>query len=143
MDGHTQLYDIIAAVLGQIGPASLSITTFSTSEEFLRRIHHLRQQGLITHARLVTDLKASHKTAILFPFMKQMFDEVYLAQNHSKVVLFDAVDGHHVSVITSQNQTRGNRFESGIITTDKSVFYSLSIQLQLLINNAFRLNDLR
>ena len=141
-DGRVQLYDIIAGVLEQTGPAKLTITTFSTSEEFLRRMYRLRSRGLITHARLITDFKAAQKTAMLYQFMSEVFDAVFLALNHSKVVLVDGASAR-VSIVTSQNQTRGNRTEAGVITTDSSVYETLSKKIETLIDNSANLNELR
>lgn len=51
--------------------------------------------------------------------------------------------GDTVSVITSQNLTRGNRYESAFITTDKEIFYTLHAQVQdLITNHSVPLHDL-
>ena len=114
-----QLFDIIEEVIGQIGPVSLVITTFSTSEEFLRHIYRLRRSGLIRHATMVADLKAS---------------------NHSKVALMSSGDGHRVAIVTSQNQTRGNRHEAGVVTTDRVVFGALQTAVDSLIKNSYKID---
>lgn len=142
LDDQVQLYNVIEGVLEQTGPAKLTITTFSTSEEFLRRIYKMRQRGLIRHARLITDFKAAQKTAILYQFMAQVFDDVFLAPNHSKVVLVDAVTAR-VAIVTSQNQTRGNRTEAGVILNDSGVYDTLSKKVEILINKSANLNELR
>lgn len=118
---HIQIYHVIDAILRQIGPAELVNTTFSVSEEFCRAIYRLRQDGLITRAIEVADFKASAKTARINGFMTSVFDEIYLAEIHAKIVLLRN-DRYAVSIVTSQNQTRGNRFECGIVTTDASAY---------------------
>jgi hypothetical protein len=116
-DNRLQLADVIAHVLAQIGPSSLTISTFSTSDGFLRRLHRFRKMGLVTSCSLYVDLKASRKTMLIAGFMRSVCDHVYLCSNHSKVVLLG--NAHHkVAIVTSQNQTQGNRTECGIITTD-------------------------
>lgn len=112
-----QLSDYIDWALDQIGPAGMSISTFSVSEQFLRWLHRARSSGRILWCSLVCDMRAARKTSSLDNLMHSVCDEVILAQNHSKVVILDApvVD---VAIVTSQNQTRGDRFEAGIITTD-------------------------
>lgn len=52
--------------------------------------------------------------------MTEAFDEVKLTLNHSKVMLV-ANSEWLVSVITSQNQTYGDRAECTFITTDRDV----------------------
>ena len=142
LDNRVQLFDIIEYILSQTGPASVCISTFSTSEEFLRRIFNLRKKGLITSAVMLADLKASRKTVNLYKLIVNVFDYVYLAENHSKVILIHN-DKWCVSICTSQNQTRGNRTESGMISTSPEIFFNLQGQFSDIVNNhAILLNGL-
>ena len=120
-----QLADVIASILEHIGASKIVISTFSTSEEFLRRIWRLRKEGLITSASLFCDLKAARKTVHLYTFITSIFDSVYLAENHSKVVLLGN-NRYRVAIVTSQNQTRGNRFECGIISSSPELYNTLA-----------------
>lgn len=133
LDNRIQLFDIIEKILSETGPAEIYISTFSTSEEFLRRIYKLRQKGLITKATMLTDLKASRKTINLYTFISNVFDDVFLAENHSKVILIRN-SKWMVSICTSQNQTRGNRIESGMITTDPRIFLDLQNRFSEIVN---------
>lgn len=119
-----QLSDIIEEVLGQIGNANIIISTFSTSEEFLRRIWRLKNNGQILSFHLFCDFRATRKTVALYHFIKSLADSVHLCDNHSKVVLLYN-DHHTVSVVTSQNQTRGDRFECGVVSADNHLFFTL------------------
>lgn len=142
LDNRIQLFDIIEKILSETGPAEIYISTFSTSEEFLRRIFRLRRTGLLTKATMLTDLKASRKTVNLYSFISNVFDYVYLAENHSKVILIRN-SKWMVSICTSQNQTRGNRTESGMITTDPRVYLDLQEQFSKIVNtNAILLDGL-
>ena len=116
-----QLADVIASILEHIGASEIVISTFSTSEEFLRRIWRLRKEGLITSASLFCDLKAARKTVHLYKFITELFDAVYLAENHSKVLLLSNKK-YKISVVTSQNQTRGDRFECGVVSSSAELF---------------------
>ena len=117
----TQLADVIASILEHIGPAEIVISTFSTSEEFLRRIFRYKRDGKITSATLFCDLKAARKTVHLYKFITELFDAVYLAENHSKVLLLSNKK-YKISVVTSQNQTRGDRFECGVVSSSAELF---------------------
>lgn len=116
-----QVADVLQWILDQTGPAHVQMTSFSISEEFLRRIFFIEKAGLIRSLDIVLDFKATNKTLILWPFIAQTVENCYLASNHSKILLVSN-DRWTVSVVMSQNLTRGNRFESGFISTDKSVF---------------------
>lgn len=142
LDNRIQLFDVIEKILTETGSAEIYISTFSTSEEFLRQIFRLRKKGMITKATMLTDLKASRKTVNLYTFISNVFDNVYLAENHSKVILIRN-SKWMVSICTSQNQTRGNRTESGMITTDPRVYLDLQEQFSKIVNtNAILLDGL-
>jgi len=75
--------------------------------------------------------------------MTQVIQRTYLTDNHSKILLVQAESGDTVSVITSQNLTRGNRHESAFISTDPVIFHTLHAQVDDLIkNHSVPLNDL-
>lgn len=123
-DSRTSLAGVIEAVLQQVGPSRLTISTFSTSEAFLRRLHRLKKASLVKTCSLFLDLKATKKTMELLPLMRGVCDEVVLCQNHSKVVLIDG-DARRVAIVTSQNQTVGGRVECGVILSDMNVYNQL------------------
>lgn len=129
-----QVADILKWILDQTGPAAIKMTSFSISEEFLRRLYFIRQEGLVTDIDIVLDFKATNKTLILWPFIAQTVRNCYLASSHAKILLVGN-DRWTVSVVMSQNLTRGNRFESGFISTSPEVFSTLSGQVEYVIKN--------
>ena len=138
-----QVADILDWVLKQLGKSEVWQTSFSLSEEFIRRLYFIEKSGLVTKFNLVLDHKATNKTLKLWAFITQVIDTTYLADNHSKVLLVKSERGEMVSIITSQNLTRGNRCESAVITTDNDIFNTLHSQIQdLITNHSVPLNDL-
>ena len=122
-------------ILRQTGRADIYVSTYSTSDAFLRGFYNLRKKGLVGKSVLMVDLKASKKTVKLYREMQSCFDSVFLSMNHSKVVLVQSEKGDKVCIITSQNLTRGNRNESYIITTDVMVFDKFLDEIKSLIKN--------
>lgn len=125
-----QVADVVEWCMGQMdGSLTIRQTSFSISEEFIRRLYHLRRFGRIRDIMLLLDHKATNKTLRLWPFLVQTIDNIFLADNHSKLILIesDNLEGKvtKVAIITSQNLTRGNRHESAIITTDAEVYAKL------------------
>ena len=138
-----QVADILDWVLKQLGKSEVWQTSFSISEEFIRRLYFIEKSGLVTKFNLVLDHKATNKTLKLWAFITQVIDTTYLADNHSKVLLVKSERGEMVSIITSQNLTRGNRCESAVITTDEDIFNTLHSQIQdLITNHSVPLNEL-
>ncbi len=138
-----QVADVLEWILSQVGKAVVWQTSFSISEEFLRRLFFIEKGGKVKEFNLVLDHKATNKTLKLWSFISQTMKRTYLADNHSKILLVEAESGEVVSVVTSQNLTRGNRHESTFISTDKAIFATLHAQVTDLIrNHSVPLNDL-
>lgn len=130
-----QIADILEWVLEQVGTSEVWQTSFSISEEFLRRLYFITRDGSASAIHLVLDFKATNKTLSLWTFIEQVISSTHLADNHSKVLLIQSEAGDKVSIITSQNLTRGNRNESYIITTDEHVFDKFLLEVKDLIKN--------
>lgn len=138
-----QVADVLEWILQQVGKSKVWQTSFSISEEFLRRLFFIEKGGKVLEFNLVLDHKATNKTLILWSFICQVMKRTYLADNHSKILLVESEAGDTISVVTSQNLTRGNRHESTFISTDKAIFAALHGQVTDLIqNHSVPLNDL-
>lgn len=130
-----QVADVVEWVLEQVGKATIWQTSFSISEEFLRRLYFIEKSGKVGAIHLILDFKATQKTLRLWPFLTRVIEHTYLADNHSKVILIRAASGETVSIITSQNLTRGNRNESAVVTTDPAVFATFYESLTDIMKN--------
>ena len=135
LSNAVQVADLLEWILEQVGTAKVWQTSFSISEEFLRRLFFIEKSGRVSEFNLVLDHKATNKTLKLWSFMTQVIQRTYLTDNHSKILLVKAESDETVSVITSQNLTRGNRHESAFISTDRDIFNTLHAQVTDLIKN--------
>ena len=143
LSNAVQVADILEWILDQVGIAEVWQTSFSISEEFLRRLFFITKDKRVSRINLVLDHKATNKTLKLWAFITQVIERTYLADNHSKILLVKSERGDTVSVITSQNLTRGNRHESAFISTDPAIFAELFAQVSDLIqNHSVPLHDL-
>ncbi len=135
LSNAVQVADLLEWILEQVGTAKVWQTSFSISEEFIRRLFFIEKSGRVSEFNLVLDHKATNKTLKLWSFMTQVIQRTFLTDNHSKILLVQAESGQTVSVITSQNLTRGNRHESAFISTDPAIFNTLHAQVDDLIRN--------
>lgn len=135
LTNEVQIADILEWVLQQVGRSEVWQTSFSISEEFLRRLYFITKDDKASAIHLVLDFKATNKTLSLWTFIEQVITTTHLADNHSKVLLVQSEKGDKVCIITSQNLTRGNRNESYIITTDVVVFDKFLDEIKSLIKN--------
>ena len=143
LSNAVQVADILEWILEQVGVAEVWQTSFSISEEFLRRLFFITKDKRVSRINLVLDHKATNKTLKLWAFITQVIERTYLADNHSKILLVKSEAGDTVSVITSQNLTRGNRHESACISTSPEIFAYLHSQVNdLIINHSAPLHDL-
>ena len=143
LSNAVQVADILEWILSQVGTAEVWQTSFSISEEFLRRLFFICRANKVSRINLVLDHKATNKTLKLWAFITQVIERTYLADNHSKILLVKSESGDTVSVVTSQNLTRGNRAESAFISTDPVIFAGLFAQVNdLITNHSVPLNDL-
>ena len=143
LSNAVQVADILEWILSQVGVAEIWQTSFSISEEFLRRLYFICKDKRVSRINLVLDHKATNKTLKLWAFISQVIERTYLADNHSKILLVKSQKGDMVTVVTSQNLTRGNRAESAFISTDPGIFATLFSQVNdLITNNSVPLNDL-
>ena len=143
LSNAVQVADILEWILSQVGVAEIWQTSFSISEEFLRRLYFICKDKRVSRINLVLDHKATNKTLKLWTFINQVIERTYLADNHSKILLVKSQKGDMVSVVTSQNLTRGNRAESAFISTDPGIFTTLFSQVNdLITNHSVPLNDL-
>ncbi len=143
LSNAVQVADILEWILSQVGVAEIWQTSFSISEEFLRRLYFICKDKRVSRINLVLDHKATNKTLKLWALISQVIERTYLADNHSKILLVKSQKGDMVSVVTSQNLTRGNRAESAFISTDPGIFATLFSQVNdLITNHSVPLNDL-
>ncbi|GAP73070.1 hypothetical protein SAMD00024442_6_25 [Candidatus Symbiothrix dinenymphae] len=135
-----QLFDTIEVLLNQLSGKcdALYMTSFSISEEFIRKIFKFKKEMQIGRIILILDTKAAIGVTKILPFAKNVFDEVYLTNNHGKVILFETEE-LNISIGTSQNQTRGNRREATLITTDPDCFNSFRSEVAIMMKNGVKL----
>lgn len=122
----------------QTGKANIVVTAFSTSVDFVSGFFNIKASGLVGKTTMVADVKAAKKTWRLDELISSTFDNVYLCENHSKVVLLYN-DRYKVSVITSQNHTYGGRIEATFVTTDPKIFDDLMGGAQSMIDPSLKI----
>lgn len=119
-----QLYHLLEFILEQTGAANVVLTTFSVSEEFVRKLVQMKNSGSINHLVIIADHRTAVKALRLTLFTNNVAEELSLGNNHAKVLLIEN-KWWKVSVVTSQNQTRGNRIECGMICTISEIYDDL------------------
>lgn len=129
-----QVADVLEWLLQQLGPSEIWLTSFSISEEFLRRIFFMAKKYDMRRFHVVLDHKATNKTIKLWLLISNVVATTFLADNHSKVLLIRGDAGGRAMVVTSQNLTRGNRKEAAMLTSDPVLFDQMLAEVQSMID---------
>lgn len=91
LSNQLQVADVLDWILAQTGTAEIWQTSFSISEEFLRRMYFISKARKVSAINLVLDFKATQKTLKLWTFIRNVAKHAYLADNHSKILLVRGV----------------------------------------------------
>ena len=78
LSNAVQVADILEWILSQVGIAEVWQTSFSISEEFLRRLFFITKDKKVSRINLVLDHKATNKTLKLWAFITQVIERTYL-----------------------------------------------------------------
>ena len=78
LSNAVQVADILEWILEQVGTAEVWQTSFSISEEFLRRLFFITKDKKVSRINLVLDHKATNKTLMIcISFMRRVSAELH------------------------------------------------------------------
>jgi len=111
--GQFSMLDAVLHVLDQVGPAHLSIWTWTIADYEIGRFTDLASDGRITGGRLVIDHGARNKNAGIIGDWKARFGSgsVRYVLNHSKIATVETAGGIRVLLRGSMNLNFNPRFE--------------------------------
>jgi hypothetical protein len=116
--GQFSMIDAALHVLEQVGPARLSLWTWTIAEYEIMAFDQLRKDGRITTARLIIDPGGKKKNASLIEEWRRQFGRktVAFVKNHAKIVSVESASGLRVLVRGSMNLNFNPRFEQLDVT---------------------------
>ena len=139
-NGRWAMHDLLSWLLKQTGPASVQLSTFSISEVALRTIAHLIETGVIEWLECLFDYTIQRNKLQLLFFASQLTTNIYIAPNHSKVILIEN-DDWKVAVIGSANMTPNPRKEAGVIITDAESFEKMQNKFHDIITESKKIEQ--
>lgn len=115
--GQFSMIDAVLACLDQVGPARLSLWTWTVAEYEVQCLERLRLDGRLLAGRLVIDHGARAKNASLIADWKSSFggDSVRYVLNHAKIATIEN-DGWRLLLRGSMNLNFNPRFEQFDLT---------------------------
>ena len=130
---------MLSHVLLFTGPANVKISSFSISEAAIRSFHNDINSGLIKSIKLLFDTSIPGRKFDLMLYANEVFSDIRLTANHSKVVCVDG-DIHKVAIISSQNLTPNPRIECGCIFSKPELYDYFSSMFDLFFSTAIPFN---
>jgi hypothetical protein len=116
--GQWSMIDAVLHVLDQVGPAAVSLWTWTVAEYEVQVLTRLRIDQRITAGRLVIDHGARNKNADIIADWKKQFgpESVRYVVNHAKIATVESVSGLKFLLRGSMNLNFNPRFEQFDIT---------------------------
>ena len=115
--GQFSMLDAILHVLDCVGPATVSLWTWTVADYEIERFNELRRDGRLTAGRLIIDHGARNKNAGLIADWQQGFggDSVRYVLNHAKIATVEG-GGFRCLLRGSMNLNFNPRFEQFDLT---------------------------
>lgn len=116
--GQWSMIDAVLHVLDQVGPAKLSLWTWTVAEYEVQVLTRLRQDRRVIGGRLVIDAGARTKNAGIIAEWKSSFGagSVRYVTNHAKIARIETASGLKFLLRGSMNLNFNPRFEQFDIT---------------------------
>jgi hypothetical protein len=118
--GSWSLHDMIALVCEKIGSSRLYLTTWTITEEPMRVLFKLINDGYISELNCLFDYRIEKRKAEAFQLAKVTSSNIKLTKIHAKAAVL-INDEWAVSIVGSANLTKNPRIEAGMISTNRGV----------------------
>jgi hypothetical protein len=111
--GQFSLSDMIEAILQKIGPARMSISTWTAAQVDISRMMELLRGGMLTDCRWLVDLSFIRRTPELCNQIREQFglEAVRVMRTHAKFVLLENEEWR-IALRSSMNLNQNPRLES-------------------------------
>jgi hypothetical protein len=141
-NGIFSMHELLEHLLTMTGPAELYITTWAMTENPVRAIKHMIDQGLITKLNCLFDFKIRKNSPKAFQLASNLVAKLHLAHCHAKATVL-LNEKHGVTIIGSANYTRNPRIEAGTICFDRDIalFHADWIMQEMTKTQAFESGD--
>lgn len=114
--GEWAIHEVLPTLLCAIGPASVRIATFSISEDSLRPLFFLTEEGKISSLKMLLDTTVKRHKIDLLLFAANISPEIRIDSCHAKVLLVEN-EQQHFGIVGSANLNQNHRWEAGFYFT--------------------------
>ncbi|MGL4519592.1 MAG: phospholipase D family protein [Phocaeicola sp.] len=119
--GEWAIHEVLPILIDAIGPCAIKIATFSISEDSLRPIFFLADEGKITSLELLLDTTVKRHKLDLLLFAANITQKIRIDSCHAKVLLVEN-DDYSFGIVGSANLNQNHRWEAGFYFTQGDHF---------------------
>lgn len=119
--GKWAVHQVLPTLLEQLPSVNVRIATFSISEDSLRPLFFMRENGKIANLRILLDNGVKRHALNMLLFASGFADMVHTASTHMKVLLIES-DTFKAGIVGSANMNNNPRYEAGIAFTDEQLY---------------------
>jgi hypothetical protein len=136
-DGKVNLFDLIAQMAQQTGPANLWLCTWSISTPAMKKLIGLKEMGLLKECKAVVDFRTRKDHEEAYQMALLFFDALAIHPNHAKVAVLQGRE-KTLSAIGSANMTLNPKNERITIFNHKEVAEMDMAAIDEMLQNAER-----
>lgn len=119
--GEWAIHHVLPILLSTLGPSAVKIATFSVSEDSLRPLFFLADEGKIQDLKLLLDTTVKRHKLDLLLFAVGITPEIRIDSCHAKVLLVEN-EQYKFGIVGSANMNQNHRWEAGFYFTAGSHF---------------------
>jgi hypothetical protein len=116
--GRWSVHKIVKHLIGITGSVDVHIATWTITEEPLRMLYKMKNEGEIKHLTCLFDNRIKERTPKSYQFASQFVDTMGLSKSHAKVTVLQN-ENWSITVNGSMNWSNNPRTESGVIVSTK------------------------
>ena len=133
--GEWAIHEVLPILLEQIGTVEVKIATFSISEDGLRPLFFLVDDGSITELKMVLDMTVKRHKLDMLLFASNITANIRLDSNHSKILLVKS-SSHAFGIVGSSNLNQPRRYEAGFYFSKGTHFDYFDSMFDKMYNDA-------
>ena len=123
--GKWSMHELIEYSLRKIGSARVYLATWTVTEEPVRSLVKMREEGLIRELHCLFDYRIKDRKPAAFELLKSISDSHALVKIHAKVTAMLS-DQRGIAILSSANMTKNPRIEAGAVfcSHESAAFHS-------------------
>lgn len=114
--GEWAVHNVLPSLLSCIGPADVRIATFNVSEDSLRSLFFLTDEGKIRKLELLLDTNVKRHKLDLLLFAVRITPSIHIDSCHAKILLIEN-ESYRFGIVGSANLNQNHRWEAGFYFT--------------------------